>query len=203
MKKQMIKDVTALLLCGLLISCGDDNNSSNEDDTITACQENYPEQSTSPYILPYPVGFSFVVGRGNCTDGSHSEDQNYAYDFDTPIGTTIISSRAGMVIAIEEMFIDGNRTSGEENFVLIEHSDGTVAGYFHLTLDGVLVDVCSSVSQGDIIGMSGDTGDSSEPHLHFEVLECQDCDSLPINFVNTRPHTNGLIEGENYEASSF
>ena len=120
-----------------------------------------------------------------------------------PIGTTIIASRTGTVIAVEESFVDGNRTSGQENYVLIQHNDNTVSGYYHLTQYGGLVDVDNQVSQGDTIGISGDTGDSTEPHLHFEVLECQDCDSPPITFRNTRTHVNGLIDQESYEAEAF
>lgn len=187
------------LLCEVLSGC----NFADDGSPSEGCRGGYPEQSGSAYILPYPVGLSFVVGQGNCTDGSHSEDQRYAYDFDMAIGTEIIASRAGIVLAVEERFVDGNRTSGEENFVLIQHSDDTVAGYFHLTQNGVLVEVGSGVSQGEIIGSSGDTGDSTEPHLHFEVLECQDCDSLPITFRNTRAHTRGLVEQESYEAQAF
>ena len=160
-------------------------------------------RSDSLYILPYPVGSSFVVGQGNCTDGSHSDDQKYAYDFDMPVGSAVIASRAGTVLAIEERFFDGNRTPGEENFVLIQHSDATVAGYYHLTQNGALIEVGDSVDLGAEIAISGDTGDSSEPHLHVEVLHCQDCDTRPINFRNTRAHTNGLIEEQSYEALPF
>jgi murein DD-endopeptidase MepM/ murein hydrolase activator NlpD len=174
-----------------------------DESLFAGCAGGYPEQSTSSYILPFPVGFSYVVGQGNCTAGSHSDDQEYAYDFDMPIGTTIIASRAGTVIAVEESFVDGNRTPGQENYVIIQHADDTISGYYHLTQYGGLAEVGSSVSQGDPVALSGDTGDSTEPHLHFEVLECQDCDSLPINFYNTRAHTNGLLDGKSYEAGVF
>lgn len=149
------------------------------------------------------MGSSFVVGQGNCTDGSHSDDQKYAYDFDMPVGSKVIASRAGTVLAVEERFVDGNRTPGKENFVLIQHSDGTVAGYYHLTQNGALVEEGSRVDLGSEIAISGDTGDSSEPHLHFEVLDCRDGDTQPINFRNTRAHTNGLFEGQSYEALPF
>lgn len=202
MKKILISNMLALLLCGML-AANCEAEDKNDEGPSTGCAGGYPEQSTSSYILPYLVGSAYVVGQGNCTDGSHSDDQKYAYDFDMPIGTIIIASRAGTVIAVEESFVDGNRTSGQENFVIIQHSDGTVAGYYHLTQNGGLVEVGNSVAQGDTIALAGDTGDSTEPHLHFEVLECRDCDTLPINFRNTRTHSDGLIDGDSYEAQTF
>lgn len=193
--------LTALILFGTAVGC---SSGDKDDDGVSAtpseCTESYPEQSTSLYNLPYSIGTAYIVGQGNCTDGSHSDDQNYAYDFDMPVGTIIIASREGTVVAVEERFEDGNGTSGQENFVIVRHSDNTVSGYYHLTQDGVQVEVGASISQGDAIALSGNTGDSSEPHLHFEVLECLDCDTLPVNFRNTRSHSNGLVEGENYEA---
>lgn len=159
----------------------------------------------SSYVLPYPVGRSFVVGQGNCTDGSHETgtDQAYAYDFDMPIGESIVASRAGTVLAVEESFADDSNISGQENFVLIRHSDETVTGYFHLTQNGGLVEEGTHVSQGEPIAQSGNSGLSSEPHLHFEVLTSRDGNSIPVTFRNTRAHPNGLVEGQSYEAESY
>ncbi len=83
---------------------------------------------------------------------------------------------------------------------MIQHDDNSISAYYHLTTDGINVAVGDSVSQGDIIAQSGNTGDSSEPHLHFEVALCEDCETLPVNFINTRNHTNGLVESKYYKA---
>jgi murein DD-endopeptidase MepM/ murein hydrolase activator NlpD len=169
------------------------------------CGDPYPDQSASPFILPWQVGLSFNVGQGNCTDESHASDSEdrFAYDIDMPIGTVILAARAGRVLAVEERFRDGNRTPGEENFIKILHTDGSVGVYYHLTHDGVLVDVGAQVRQGEEIARSGDTGDSTEPHLHFQVDACQACSSMPVTFRNTRAHPNGLVEGEVYRAEPF
>lgn len=172
----------------------------SEHKSVRICTDKYPEQTRSKYILPYPTGVSYSVGQGNCTDGSHSDDQNYAYDFDMPIGSVIIASRSGTVTAIEERYMDGNRIPGQENYLTIQHDDGSVSGYYHLTKNGVLVELNSYVNQGDTIALSGDTGDSSEAHLHFEVLECANCNTIPVSFRNTRKHTKGLVENEHYKA---
>lgn len=175
---------------------------SDIDDHSLECSGIYEEQSSSEYVLPYSIDKSFWVGQGNCTDGSHESgsDQAYAYDFDMPVGTLVVASRGGEVIEVQERFIDNNEAPGKENYVIVLHDDDTVAGYYHLTKDGSLVALGDRVAQGDVIALSGNTGYSSEPHLHFEVLECFDCDTLPINFINTRYHDHGLTEDERYRA---
>jgi murein DD-endopeptidase MepM/ murein hydrolase activator NlpD len=165
----------------------------------------YPPQATSAYVLPYQVGQIYTVGQGNCSRGSHEGRSlaRHAYDFLMPVGIPVIASRAGVVFLVEDRFGDGNRTPGQENFINVRHADDSIAAYVHLTQDGALVEVGDAVAQGDLIGLSGDTGNSSAPHLHFHVQECAGCATLPITFRNTRPHPGGLVEGEQYAAESF
>ncbi len=47
--------------------------------------------------------------------------------------------------------------------------DGSIAYYWHLQKDGVLVNIGDTVQTGQWIGLSGNTGYSAFPHLHFEV----------------------------------
>jgi murein DD-endopeptidase MepM/ murein hydrolase activator NlpD len=171
----------------------------------SGCGEGYPPQVSSPYVLPYPPGLAFRVGQGNCSDGSHAPDTlvRYAYDFLMPIGTSVVAARAGVVILVEERYEDANRRSGQENYVNVEHEDGTIAAYVHLTRDGALVDVGERVEQGQPLGLSGDTGSSSEPHLHFHVQACRGCATVPVTFRNTRPHPRGLQAGEVYAAEPY
>ncbi len=117
-----------------------------------------------------------------------------------PIGTDLVASGAGTVAVVVEHYAENNNTPGQENYLIIQHSDGSIAGYYHLTKNGIHVEVGDPVSRGDIVGKSGNTGDSSELHLHFEVARCEDCQTLPVTFRNTREHKNGLVEGEAYRA---
>lgn len=162
----------------------------------------YPAQATSPYVLPFQVGLAFSVGQGNCTSGSHRAGgaTPHAYDFLMPIGTPVVAAREGTVLLVEERFVDGDHTPGHENFINVTQPDGTIAGYVHLTRDGALVTVGDLVRQGDVIGISGDTGNSTAPHLHFHVQLCAGCTTAAVVFRNTRPHPFGLVQGESYLA---
>jgi len=98
----------------------------------------YPDQATSPYVLPFPVGEAYLVGQGNCVapgSGSHSRDSRaeFAYDFPMLVGTSLLAVRDGRVIFVEEGFADGTGASGEENTIVIQHDDGTLSNFGHLT----------------------------------------------------------------------
>lgn len=167
-----------------------------------ACAGPYPDPATSAYVLPWRTGEAYRVGQGNCGPGSHAAGTivQYAYDFLMPIGTPIVAARDGRVFLVQEGFADGTRVAGQENYVNIVHADGSIAGYVHLTLGGALVEVGQAVMRGQVIGLSGDSGSSSEPHLHFHVQACDGCATVPVVFSNTRPHPHGLIAGETYLA---
>jgi murein DD-endopeptidase MepM/ murein hydrolase activator NlpD len=163
------------------------------------CPGAYPPQESSPYVLPYEPGRSFVVGTGNCSGGHpRFEWDQYAYDFLMPIGTSVVAARDGEVTFVVERFANGTRISGEGNRIEVTHADGTIAGYVHLTTNGALVEVGDRVKQGQIIGLSGDSGDSTAPHLHFHVWSVNT--TIAVTFRNTRPHPRGLIQGESYRA---
>ena len=57
------------------------------------------------------------------------------------------------------------------NYITIQHSDKSVAHYWHLQKDGVRVNIGDTIQKGQWIGMSGNTGYSAFPHLHFEVQD--------------------------------
>lgn len=170
------------------------------------CTQDFGDPEQSPYILPYPTGRTYTMFQGNCSMlGGHRN--TFAYDFDLATGDSIIASRAGVVIVSNDQFMDGNRVSGQENNVFVQHADGTVIRYTHLTLGGALVEVGDQVEQGQLIGLSGDTGASAGPHLHLQAFADRTNfnrqNSIPINFSNAvGPLTfnRGLVEGQMYTA---
>ena len=208
--------VCSVVLVVAIQGCDDGVRGNPTDPTcMEAAAGTYPAQSTSPYILPYSIGETYTVGQGNCTSASHraSVGQQFAYDLIMPIATTLIASRGGVVVGIEESFSDGTGVPGEENYVAIQHDDGTTGRYIHVTTLGALVELQDVVLQGDVIALSGHSGNSTAPHLHLDVVngpsgtlclpQQRNCISVPINFRNTSTHVNGLIEGQSYTAEQF
>ncbi len=105
---------------------------------------------------------------------SHTDPQNlYAVDFAADIGTPVLAAREGVVMQVENDFdkagLSLEKFGGRANFVRILHDDGTMALYAHLQGDGAMVHIGQHVQAGQQIGLSGNTGFTTGPHLHFAV----------------------------------
>lgn len=79
-------------------------------------------------------------------------------------GTPVIASRSGTVEVVQRS------SSGYGNMVLINHGDGYKTRYAHMISGSILVSVGQRVEAGQTIGKVGSTGNSTGPHLHFEVI---------------------------------
>jgi len=91
----------------------------------------------------------------------------------------------------------------QANYILIRHSDGTVANYAHLSKNGSKVTPGGIVEAGDLIGYSGNTGFTSGPHLHFSVFKTKNGKqrlSIPVKFQTTSPQPITLAEGKTYKS---
>jgi murein DD-endopeptidase MepM/ murein hydrolase activator NlpD len=122
------------------------------------------------YALPFEKGKTFRVIQGYFSQFSHKE--RAALDFNMKPGARIAAAREGIVIRVKE---DGDRGGFKKkyrpygNHIVIEHADGSRAGYWHLQKDGALVKVGDTVKRGQVIALSGQTGYAAVPHLHFLV----------------------------------
>ncbi|MBF0378400.1 MAG: M23 family metallopeptidase [Desulfamplus sp.] len=168
---------------------------------------NYPNFQSSQYILPYVTGDAYPVIQGNCSPEeypwTHYGNLRFAYDFGMPIGTTIIAVRAGTVVFVRDNFTDNDHGKNQGNAIVILHEDGTYSLYAHITNKGSKVRVGQVVKQGETIALSGNSGETPTPHLHFQLNVCGDftkCDSMPVSFRNARPSTNRLEQGVVYTA---
>ena len=183
--------------------------------SVDVC-EGFAAWDTSPYVLPFAVGGAYFVSQGNCSpaqsDGGHRGVKKFGYDFDMPVGTAVLAARAGVVLQVEESHFDGQIAfTGLDNYVVIAHDDGTADLYGHMTHDGAVVSIGESVSAGQLIAYSGNTGNTANnPHLHFSVQTCDPvsrgtagCPTLPVTFRNTDPNPTGLQVGRVYQARAY
>lgn len=124
------------------------------------------------YAWPLP-GVPVHVAQGWGGGISHRDPANlHAVDLAAPAGTPVLAARDGVVMQAESRFSHGAadpRLEDRANFVRILHGDGTMALYAHLDADGVFVRPGQQVRRGERLGLSGSTGYSAAPHLHFVV----------------------------------
>jgi len=148
------------------------------------------------YSLPYASEKSYRVIQGFGSRFSHTGLEEFAIDIDMPVGTPVHAARSGVVADVEESHARGCWEDGcgrYANFIVILHSDGTTGEYYHLRKDGSLVDVGDTVTQGQKIAYSGNTGHTTMPHLHFAVycaVAWGNTQSIPVRFRTA----NGIIE---------
>ncbi len=93
----------------------------------------FPKPKASNYVLPFEPGKSFLVWRTAryCNPGNKGV-RLYTVDMEMPIGTPLVAARSSQVVAVQVSFADGNDRDLEENFVMVEHKDRTIARYIHL-----------------------------------------------------------------------
>ena len=122
------------------------------------------------YALPFESGKTILIMQGY--NGKYSHKNKFALDFRIRKGKPVCAARSGKVIKMVEHNNEGGgdiKFINKANYVVIDHGDGTYAGYWHLEKNGALVEVGDIVKVGDKIGKSGSTGFSTMAHLHFMV----------------------------------
>lgn len=172
------------------------------------------QSAQSQTYLPFPKGKSYQVTQSwqSPPPGSHSANAKFAYtnqygvDFGMPINSEVAAVRPGKVI---HAWSGGSQRArgcnpdyaDNANYVVIDHNDGKSSIYLHL--NAVRVKAGDSVKQGQIIGLSGDTGYSCGAHLHFGFQNTTSRvygNSIPVGFVETG---NGKpVQGRTYASQN-
>lgn len=141
------------------------------------------------YLLPLQQQ-RYRIDQGFGGTFSHNDPQNrHAVDFAADVGTPVLAAREGVVMQVESDFdkagLNRERYGGRANFIRILHDDGTMALYAHLRSEGALVRVGQRVRRGQQIGLSGNTGFTTGPHLHFvvQVNRGMKLESLPFRMT--------------------
>lgn len=130
----------------------------------------FKDDNSYIYSLPFENKKKVFLIQAYESKMSHKNER--ALDFKVKKGTKICAAREGVVIAAREDSEKGglkNENLSDGNYISIKHIDGSVAHYWHLAKNGAMVNVGDTVQKGQWIGLSGNTGYSAFPHLHFEV----------------------------------
>jgi len=174
----------------------DDKGSFKYDFKWTVGRKDANHDDEQVYALPYSSKLSYRVLQGYGSRFSHTGREQYAVDFDMPVGTPVHAARSGVVARTEDSHSKGcweDNCGQYANFVVILHSDGTTGEYYHLAEGGALVEVGDNVVRGQAIALSGNTGHTTMPHLHFAVYRAIDwgrTQSIAVRFDST----DGIID---------
>ena len=135
--------------------------------------------SANGVSLAWPVGSRNITSGFGPRSASSTNGVGSTYHMGIDIGsvgyTTPVGAAAAGVVTV------ATRSGGAGNYVAVSHGNGVVTLYMHLS--SISVSVGDSVSQGQTLGITGSTGNSTGPHLHFAVQ----IDGSYVNPMNYLP----------------
>jgi len=114
---------------------------------------------SGPFSVPAEAGISDVFGSERIFNGKTSSP-HLGLDFRVPSGTPVAAMNDGTVLLARLLYFEGN-------FVVLDHGQGLLTLYLHLS--EFKVKEGEQVKRGQIIGLSGGTGRATGPHLHVAV----------------------------------
>ena len=126
----------------------------SEKNEIYQAQE--PQFSTSDDIFIYPVKGKIIAAFGDLVNGA----KNGGVNFEVKLGEKVVASAKGTVMHI-------GKDNKYGNIVIMSHGNNIQTAYAHL--ESVTVHKGQELSQGDLIGLTGQTGEADRPILHFAV----------------------------------
>lgn len=130
--------------------------------------------------------YDLVVMKDDKTyRNNNMRNENY-YAFDKEV----VAPANGKVVKVISNIIDNipgemNKSQPAGNYVILQHSNKEYSLLAHFKQNSILVNEGDGVKQGQIIGLCGNSGNSSEPHIHFQVMDLPDymnCRSIRIRF---------------------
>ncbi len=145
------------------------------------------------------------------------QNQLYAYDFRMEstgkeakleefkvFGKEVLAPGDGNIIQVIDGSIDvlpgeGDRSVGVGNAIIIDHQNGEYSLLCHFKHDSIKVKVGGKVNPGDVIGLCGNTGNTNQPHIHFNLQDgplMHKANPLPAQFTKILVNK---VEKSNYE----
>jgi murein DD-endopeptidase MepM/ murein hydrolase activator NlpD len=111
------------------------------------------------FAAPADAAISDVYGSQRIFNGK-AQREHQGLDFRVPTGTPVAAMNSGTVLLARFLYFEGN-------CVVIDHGQGLLTLYFHLS--ELKVKEGDQVNRGQIVGLSGGTGRATGPHLHVAV----------------------------------
>ncbi|AEY64523.1 M23 family metallopeptidase [Clostridium sp. BNL1100] len=160
--------------------------------------------SHSWYILPQRYAYDFSVidqhGKSHTGDGKSVENY-YCY------GMNIISPADGEVVSVcdkyadSKVYADGTVDCSARdirgNYIMLKHDGNQYSTIAHIMPKSILVAAGQKVKRGEIVARCGNSGNSSEPHIHFQIQDGKNffaSAGLPIHFSDIT-----ITENDNYK----
>lgn len=174
-------------------------------------------------ILPFHGEWKVTNGGRTTETNSHADPERsptsmqFAYDFRLEyvgngekledyevFGKEVLSPADGKVIQIINGAIDvlpgeRDRGNGVGNMIITDYGNGEYGLLCHLKHDSIKVALGDEIKQGQVVGLCGNTGNTSEPHIHFQLQDgpyMHNSNGLPAQF--SKIHVDGELK-ENTE----
>lgn len=151
----------------------------NKTQTNNSSGSSNPDKVPGGFALPIPSGYTLVTA--GWTYSNYREHGATDFGAGGIYGQPVYASKAGTIMITE------NKTGGYGTYVHINHHDGTYTLYGHGIRGSICVAVGQEVSQGQQIMQVGSTGNSSGPHLHFEIRIGSGSSDERVNPLNYLP----------------
>lgn len=141
--------------------------------------------------------YDFIkVKNGYSFEGDPLKNESY-YAFDQPV----IAPAAGVVVQVIDGIYDNipgemNERQPEGNMVVIEHDNGERTMLAHFKQDSIVVKEGDAVVAGQLLGTCGNSGNSSEPHIHYQTSQIEEDGKelvIPITFEDGKEWVRGEI----------
>ncbi len=150
------------------------------------------------YHYPYAsqrYAFDFVIMEENRTYAGHPNDNEHYFAF----GKEVVAPAAGTIVKIENNIIDNkpgemNEENPSGNYIVIDHGHNEYSIIVHFKQHSLTVTEGDYVKQGEVVGLCGNSGHSSEAHIHFQVSDSPILDdgrSIRIRFKDGREPRRG------------
>ncbi|MEU7422536.1 M23 family metallopeptidase [Streptomyces sp. NPDC048362] len=126
----------------------------------------------------------YTLSAGFAQSGSHWVAKHSGQDFAVPSGTEVLAAHSGTVVKAGPNGAGDGPAYG--NAIVIKHENGTYSQYAHLSR--IDVKIGQGVKTGQHIALSGSTGNSTGPHLHFEIRTTPNYGSAvnPVAFLASK-----------------